>query len=124
MVSKGFFPGCEEAKEAWPRGCQSWVSTMFSKRAASRLMSGTTSSPFGTARAPPGQKSFCTSTTMRHEAISVFRNGEPAGDFPLRQDHQLAGSRGYAGECRNRRAMRDQHEIRFPGLFCDQSAQF
>src|SRR5580704_426581 len=65
MVSNGCRPGCEEANDKWPRGCQSWVSTTLRNRAAIRLTIGTTSSPRGTASAPPGQKSFCTSTAMR-----------------------------------------------------------
>src|SRR5262245_55872896 len=64
MVSKGFLPGCVVAKEKWPGACQSCVSTTWWNRAARRLTIGTISSPCGTASAPPGQKSFCTSTTM------------------------------------------------------------
>jgi hypothetical protein len=40
------------------------VVTTVENRGASRLMTGTTWSPSGTARLPPGQKSFCTSTTI------------------------------------------------------------
>jgi hypothetical protein len=40
------------------------VKTLTAKRGSSRLITGTTASPSGTARAPPGQKSFCTSTTI------------------------------------------------------------
>src|SRR5579863_2538299 len=65
MVSWGCRPGCEEAKEAWPGGCQSWVRTTWAKRRVRSLIGPTTASPSGTASAPPGQKSFCTSTTMR-----------------------------------------------------------
>src|ERR1700740_3552527 len=71
MTSKGFVPGCDEANEAWPGGCQSCVSTTLSKRAASRLIIGTTSSPLGTASAPPGMKSFWTSTTMRQASAAT-----------------------------------------------------
>src|SRR5262245_37253587 len=39
---------------------------------ARRLMIGTTSSPCGTASAPPGQKSFCTSITSRISSIAGF----------------------------------------------------
>src|ERR1700704_3067864 len=63
MLSNGFFPSCEEAKEMWPGVCQSWVSTTFWKDLAILLMSGMISSPLATARLPPGRKQFCTSTT-------------------------------------------------------------
>src|SRR4029453_13513600 len=53
-----------EAKDEWPFGCQSWVSTTCWNCAISLLTRGTISSPLGTASAPPGQKSFCTSMTM------------------------------------------------------------
>ncbi len=67
MVSKGFFPGCDEAKEAWPRGCQSWVRTTFSKRAARRL-------------------------AMRHHLVA-FGHGERAArdEVVLHVDHHQAG---------------------------------
>src|SRR5580658_1141826 len=69
MVANGALPGCDEANDKWPRGCQSWVSTTLRKRAARPLTTGTTSLPRGTASAPPGQKSFCTSTTMRTSSL-------------------------------------------------------
>src|SRR3989337_1281989 len=59
----GRFPRWLEANEAWPAGCQSCVSTTTAKRSAISLTSGTISSPCATASAPPGRKSFCTSTT-------------------------------------------------------------
>src|SRR5215831_15843396 len=68
MESKGLLPGWEFANDWWPGGCQSCVSTTFSKRLASSFTTGTTSSPFCTASLPPGQKSFCTSTTMSASA--------------------------------------------------------
>src|ERR1700738_4458277 len=53
-------------------GCQSRVLKTGSPRSRKTLINllsaGTTASPFATARDPPGQKSFCTSTT-----ISAFR---------------------------------------------------
>src|SRR3990167_11555198 len=63
MVSNGRWPGCWLAKLLCPGGCQSWVNSTWAKAAARRLTLATTSSPPGTARAPPAQKSFCTSTT-------------------------------------------------------------
>src|SRR5687767_1861789 len=49
-------------------GCQSRVLNTGSPRFRNSLISlfsgGTTSSPWATARVPPGQKSFCTSTTI------------------------------------------------------------
>ena len=38
----GAWPAWDEANEMWPAGCQSWVSTMVSNRAAMALISGTT----------------------------------------------------------------------------------
>src|SRR5262245_5178276 len=59
------WPSCQAlAKEAWPGGCQSWVSTMWAWRAIRRLTTGTTAAAPGTASAPPSQKSFCMSTTI------------------------------------------------------------
>src|SRR4029450_9373239 len=52
------------ANEAWPGGCQSCVSTIWSWRPIKRLTSGTIARAPGTARAPPSQKSFCMSTTI------------------------------------------------------------
>src|SRR4029453_7370157 len=63
MAVKGC-PLWVEAKEEWPRGCQSWVRITWSNRPIRRLTKGKISSPFGTASAPPGQKSFCTSMTI------------------------------------------------------------
>src|SRR5262245_20044651 len=120
MVSKGFFPGWEEANEAWPGGCQSWVSTTFSKRAARRLITGTTSSPFGTASAPPGQKSFCTSTTIRQGVMSTVGHRKPARERAFRQNDHLAGIRVHSGERSNRRAMGDEDQVSFAGVLGDQ----
>ena len=44
-------------------GCQSWVRMTWSNFLARVLMRGTMASPSGTARAPPGMKSFWTSMT-------------------------------------------------------------
>src|SRR4029450_174984 len=52
------------ANEAWPGGCQSCVSTIWSWRPIRRLTSGTIARAPGTARAPPSQKAFCMSTTI------------------------------------------------------------
>ncbi len=54
MTSSGARPGCEEANEACPGGCQSWVATTIGKRGIRALITGTTSSPPRTARAPAG----------------------------------------------------------------------
>src|SRR6202042_260018 len=70
-VSNGLLPGCEEAKEIWPVGCQSWVSTTLAKRSPRRLTSGTIASPSATASAPPGMKSFCMSITRRTSRSSI-----------------------------------------------------
>src|SRR4029450_7252539 len=55
------------AKRVVRAGCQSREATPHPPRAANRsaagCRSGSTASPSGTASAPPGQKSFCTSTT-------------------------------------------------------------
>src|SRR6476659_7345633 len=64
-ISKGFLAGCWVAKDLCLAGCQSWVSSACLKPRARRLISGTTSSPPGTASLPPGQKSFWTSMTRR-----------------------------------------------------------
>src|SRR4029450_11638832 len=53
-----------DSKEQCSAGCQSMVATDSHRCSKSRLITGTTSSPYGTARAPPGQKSFCTSTMI------------------------------------------------------------
>src|SRR4051812_45541532 len=79
-ISNGFLAGCWVANDLCSAGCQSWVSTTCLKLRASRLISGTTSSPPGTASLPPGQKSFCTSMTRRtsvsfHMASPHFGNG-------------------------------------------------
>src|SRR5262247_1840156 len=68
MLSNGFLPGWEEAKEMWPDVCQSWVRTTFWNALAILLMSGTISSPLATAKLPPGRKQFCTSTTTSTES--------------------------------------------------------
>ena len=65
MVSKGLRPAWLDANDRCPATCQSWVSATWAKRRASALTTGTTAPPSGTARAPPGRKSFCTSTTSR-----------------------------------------------------------
>src|SRR3712207_404060 len=65
VVSKGCRAGWLEAKEAWPSGCQSCVSTTWRKALARRLIGAITASPSGTASAPPGRKSYWTSTTIR-----------------------------------------------------------
>src|SRR5574337_1072914 len=64
-------PGWVEAKEAWPGGCQSWVTATCRKRLASALTSGTIASPSATASAPPGMKSACMSTTSRTSSSSI-----------------------------------------------------
>src|SRR3546814_344843 len=64
VVSNGALPGCAIAKEVWSAGCQSCVTIRCANLPASRFITGTTASPSGTASAPPGQKSFCTSTTI------------------------------------------------------------
>src|SRR5271156_5711041 len=65
VTSNGLAPSCEDANDAWPAGCQSWVTTTFSNARPSRSTSGMIASPSATASAPPGRKSFCTSITMR-----------------------------------------------------------
>src|SRR5688572_18531624 len=90
MLVKGR-PLWVDAKEEWPRGCQSWVSTTWRNCPIRRLTVGTISSPFGTARLPPGQKSFCTSmTTSTSSSVGVIfkaitrpRNCDP-GDYRFR----------------------------------------
>ncbi len=52
----GCLPGCVEANDRCPRGCQSCVSTTLRNISARRLTIVTTSSPRGTASAPPGTK--------------------------------------------------------------------
>src|SRR5580704_1054032 len=71
MIPNGLAPGCADAKDACPRGCQSWVSTTLAKLSARRLTSGTIESPSSTASAPPGMKSFCMSTTRRTSRSSI-----------------------------------------------------
>ena len=44
---EGVRAGMHVAKELWPEGCQSWVSTTWSKRPARRLITTTTASPSG-----------------------------------------------------------------------------
>src|ERR1700730_5077856 len=65
MRSKGLRPSWLLAKERWPGGCQSWVASTWAKCRARRFTTGTMASPCGTASAPPGQKSFCASVTIR-----------------------------------------------------------
>jgi hypothetical protein len=64
-VWNGAAPGWLAAKELWLAGCQSWVSTTVVNLRAMRLITEMTASPSGTAKAPPEQKSFWTSTTSR-----------------------------------------------------------
>src|SRR5436190_2660082 len=76
----------------WAGVCQSCVTTTFSNLRASWLMSGTISSPCFTSSAPPGQKSFCTSTTIRQSvargmALPLYSEDDLAG--VLRRFHQL-----------------------------------
>ena len=71
IVSYGLRPGCALANERWPGGCQSWVANAWSKRASSRLITGTTASPSATASSPPGMKVGCTSTSP---SMSVARS--------------------------------------------------
>src|SRR5262249_57823542 len=59
------------------RGCQCCVSTTCRNVFAMLLINGITSLPRGTARLPPGQKSFCTSTTRktsRSPAVTISVN--------------------------------------------------
>src|SRR5271167_1393770 len=65
VTSNGMAPACEEANDAWPAGCQSWVTTTLSNSRARRSTSVMIASPSATASAPPGRKSFCTSITSR-----------------------------------------------------------
>jgi hypothetical protein len=46
-------------------GCQSREATTVEKQGIQALMMGMMASPSATGSAPPGQKSFCTSTTSR-----------------------------------------------------------
>src|SRR6185436_11165097 len=76
----------------WPGVCQSCVTTTFSNLRASWLTSGTISSPCFTSSAPPGQKSFCTSTTIRQSVargmtLALYGENDLAG--VLRRFHQL-----------------------------------
>ena len=59
----GHGPPCATNDE-WSAGCQSRVAIVSANRAsaANALIGAITSSPAGTASAPPGRKSFCTST--------------------------------------------------------------
>ena len=57
-ISKGDLPECADAKDECPAGCQSCVRITASKSSIIALICSTTSSPPGTAKAPPGQKSF------------------------------------------------------------------
>src|SRR3546814_5381908 len=62
----------------WSAGCQSCVTIRCANLPASRFITGTTASPSGTASAPPGQKSFCTSTTI---SISARRSEEHTSEL-------------------------------------------
>src|ERR1700752_5005020 len=64
----GHGPPCD-SKEQCSAGCQSMVATASQLCSKSRLMTGITSSPPGTAREPPGQKSFCTSTMINASVV-------------------------------------------------------
>ena len=72
VVSNGFLPGWDDAKETCPGVCQSCVSTTCSKPVASRLMSGMIWSPSFTASEPPGVKQFWTSITRRTSCAVGF----------------------------------------------------
>src|SRR5687767_3710796 len=71
-------PGCDDAKDECPAGCQSWVCTTCLKFLAKSLMRGTTSSASGTASFPPAQKSYCMSTT-RSTSFSLVCMGTSLG---------------------------------------------
>src|SRR5215216_1693251 len=79
MVSNGRRPECVDAKEKCPAGCQSWVSTAWWNLCARRLTSGTTSSPHSTGSLPPGQKSFCTSTTSNRSSSPIASRSAMSG---------------------------------------------
>ena len=74
-----------EAKEMCWWGCQSWVRMTWSNFLARVLMTGTMASPSGTARLPPGMKSFWTSMTRRASVgwscmvLMVVATGEECG---------------------------------------------
>src|SRR5919201_1674679 len=95
MVSNGRRSGCAEANEKCPAGCQSCVSTTCWNLCASSLITGTTSSPRGTASLPPGQKSFWTSTTSRTSvsrtviAMPPSRGCGPVSSPPHHGRHQV-----------------------------------
>ena len=82
IVSNGCRPGWALANEACPGGCQSWVRITCVNSPASRLTAGTIASPSGTASAPPGQKSFCTSTMIRTSRSGRNRALEPSAHLP------------------------------------------
>src|SRR5262249_20833268 len=67
-------------KDEWLAGCQSCVASTFEKRGSRRLTLSRMLAAPGTARAPPAQKSFCTSTTMRASAGPM---GSMAGSLAL-----------------------------------------
>src|SRR5262245_48971565 len=99
VVSNGFLPAWELAKEAWPGVCQSCVTTMLSNDAASLLISGTTSAPPFTGSVPPSTKQFWTSTTIRAafaSGLMVCARAGPRAPIPAVRQRE-------AVEPRNRR---------------------
>src|SRR3954468_3834069 len=77
--SPGARPGYCEAKLPWPLGCQSCVAATRRNFSCARLATATTSSPRGTASAPPGRKSFWMSTRIsaRIRTLSQSRDQPP-----------------------------------------------
>src|SRR5688572_18635163 len=92
ISSKGFWPSCVLAKETCPAGCQSCVATRCANRLlfTSAEMGSTSSSPSSTARAPPGMKSGCMSTTSK-ALWSGWRSVTcPPGSVPVGEDDGIA----------------------------------
>src|SRR6185437_5293867 len=119
MVSNGCLPGWLEANDTWSAGCQSWVSTTFGKRAASRSIGAMTASPSATARLPPGRKSFWRSTTTRQSSARsggigyILRNGGAA----FHQD-AAPGARSVGGRGRRRGRVRGRSRVRSGSSRC------
>src|SRR6266480_3161051 len=92
IVSNGAWPGWLDANERCPATCQSCVRATWAKRGASAFTTCTTASPPGTASAPPGRKSFCTSTTSsKSRLVSIVGTRYFSSEVPrdLRADEIL-----------------------------------
>src|SRR5205085_2213934 len=111
--SPGLLPGWLDAKLPWPAGCQSCVATTRSNRGCSSFAIGMTSSPRGTASAPPGRKSFWMSTRIRVRIACTMLQAR----LRFIEQHQRIDRQPGCRPTRHARGARNDHAcgVTFPG---------